>query len=91
MDVDVFRFSAKAGQKIVAEVTAARLGSALDSSLSLYDESGHILASNDDEGSTDAILRTTLPKDGRYLLVLIDANDKGGAAHPYQLLIRDEK
>ena len=91
MDVDVFRFSGKAGQKIVAEVTAARLGSALDSSLSLYDENGHILASNDDAAGTDSVLRITLPKDGKFLLVLIDANDKGGAAHPYQILISEEK
>ena len=91
MDVDVFRFTGKAGQMIVAEVTAARLGSALDSTLTLYDQAGHFLASNDDEGSTDSILRVRLEKDGQYLLTLIDANDKGGAAHPYQFLIREEK
>ena len=91
MDVDVFRFSGKAGQMIVAEVTAARVGSALDSTLTLYDEAGHFLASNDDDSSTDSILRLRLPRDGKYLLTLIDANDKGGAAHPYQFLIRDEK
>ena len=91
MDVDVFRFSGKAGQIIVAEVTAARLGSALDSAVTLYDENGHVLASNDDDSSTDSLLRLRLPRDGQYLLTLIDANDKGGAAHPYQILIREEK
>ena len=92
MDVDVFRFNGKAGQMIVAEVKAARLGSALDSTLMLYDESGRIIASNDDEeSSVDSILRMRLPKDGRYLLTLIDANDKGSVAHPYLLSIREEK
>jgi hypothetical protein len=92
MDVDVFRFSGKSGQMIVAEVKAARLGSALDSTLMLYDENGRILATNDDQPDTiDSLLRFRLPKDGNYLLTLIDANDKGGAAHPYQLSIREEK
>ncbi len=92
MDVDVFRFTAKSGQMIVAEVKAARLGSALDSTLTLYDESGRILAVNDDEEtSVDSILRFRAPKDGRYLLTLIDANDKGGPAHPYLLFLREEK
>src|SRR5205823_2087388 len=36
-DVDVYRFEAKAGDKVVIEAFAARLGSALDSLLQLYD------------------------------------------------------
>jgi hypothetical protein len=77
---------------LVAEVKAARLGSALDSTLTLYDETGRIIASNDDEeNSVDSILRVRLPKDGRYLLTLIDANDKGSIAHPYLLSIREGK
>jgi hypothetical protein len=92
MDVDVFRFNGKAGHMLVAEVKAARLGSALDSTLTLYDETGRIIASNDDEeNSVDPILSVRLPKDGRYLLTLIDANDKGWIAHPYLLSIREEK
>jgi hypothetical protein len=92
MDVDVFRFAAKTGQMIVAEVKAARLGSALDSTLTLCDESGRILASNDDEeSSVDSILKFRAPSDGRYLLTVIVANDRGGPAHPYLLLIREEK
>jgi len=92
MDVDVFRFSGKSGQMIVAEVKAASLGSALDSTLMLYDDAGRILATNDDQADTiDSLLRFRLPKDGNYLLTLIDANDKGGAAHPYQLSIREER
>ncbi|HZK82053.1 MAG TPA: hypothetical protein VFC46_13320, partial [Humisphaera sp.] len=37
-DVDVFKITGKAGQKISAEIFAARLGSALDSLLTLYDD-----------------------------------------------------
>ena len=47
-DVDVFRFRAKAGDEIVADVLARRLGSPMDSLLRLMDENGKILAWNDD-------------------------------------------
>jgi hypothetical protein len=47
-DVDVFSFTARPGQTLVAEVSAARYGSLLDSLLTLYDARGNVLASNDD-------------------------------------------
>ncbi len=87
-DVDVFRFSGKARQKITAEVFAARLGSPLDSVLTLYDQHGHIIATNDDSDSgSDSLLKAELPADGEYLISLIDAHDRGSAAHVYQLLV----
>ena len=42
-DVDVFSFTACSGQTLVAEVAAARHGSALDSLLTLYDARGNVL------------------------------------------------
>jgi hypothetical protein len=89
LDVDVFRVEGKAGQKVTFEVFAARLGSPLDSVLTLYDAAGHVLAVNDDiADSTDSRLDVTLPKDGVYYLVLIDAHDQGGPAHVYRLQAR---
>jgi len=90
-DVDVFRFIGKASQRIVAEVFADRFGSPLDSALTLYDERGHILASNDDSDSgADSLLRAQLPADGTYFLSLIDAHDRGSRAHVYQLVVKLE-
>lgn len=88
-DVDVFRFEGKAGQKIIAKAVAARLGSALDATLTLHDARGHVLAAADDSGpdSADPILRAALPADGVYHLALADANDRGGAS-PYLLSLR---
>jgi hypothetical protein len=89
LDVDVFRFEGKMGQKIVCEVLAARYGSPLDSILTLYDAEGHVLASNDDSGgSADSRLELTLPKDGAYFMSLIDAQDLGGPAFVYRLVLR---
>ena len=91
-DVDVFRFSGKAGQKIAAEVFAARFGSPLDSVLTLYDQRGQIIATNDDSDfGSDFLLRAELPADGEYFLSLIDAHDRGSAAHVYQLAVTLEK
>jgi hypothetical protein len=47
-DWDVFRFEARAGQVVFAEVRARRLGSPLDSVLRLTDAAGKQLAINDD-------------------------------------------
>lgn len=89
LDVDVFRFEGKRGQRVVVEVLAARYGSALDSVLSLYDAGGRLLATNDDsDGSPDSRLDVALPGDGAYFVSLIDAHDQGGAAHVYRLVVR---
>lgn len=88
-DVDLYRFEGKAGQQVTIEVLAARYGSPLDALLTLYDAEGRILASCDDvAGGADSRLEITLPRDGSYLLGVIDANDEGGAAYVYRLSLR---
>lgn len=88
-DVDVFRLEGQAGQRVAFEVLAARHGSALDSILTLYDDKGQELASNDDtDGSADSRLEVTLPRQGSYFLSLMDAHDAGGPVHVYRLVSR---
>jgi hypothetical protein len=89
-DVDVYRFEGKSGQHITAEVFAARHGSPLDSFLTLYTGDGQTIIANDDldDTTTDSRLDATLPRDGSYFLVLVDANDHGGPAHVYRLGLR---
>jgi hypothetical protein len=95
-DCDVFRFEGRAGQEIVAEVMARRLGSPLDSVLRLTASDGRQIAFNDDyedQGSgllthhADSYLMTSLPADGTYYLHLSDAQHKGGADFSYRLRI----
>jgi hypothetical protein len=95
-DVDVFRFEGRAGDDIVAEVIARRLGSPLDSTLKVTDAAGKQLAFNDDhedKGSglnthhADSYLRLTLPADGVYYVHLSDAQRQGGQAYAYRLRI----
>ena len=91
-----FRFDGSAGQEIVAEVVARRLGSPLDSVLRLTDAAGKELAFNDDfEDKTvglithqaDSFIAFKLPAKGTYYLQLADAQHKGGAEYGYRLRI----
>ncbi|MCX6910151.1 MAG: hypothetical protein NTY01_19200 [Verrucomicrobia bacterium] len=93
-DSNVFCFDGKAGDNIVAEVSARRLNSPLDSVLKLTDATGNQIAFNDDStdkgaGLTthhaDSYLTATLPKNGTYLLRLSDTQHKGGPEYAYRL------
>jgi hypothetical protein len=90
-DVDVFRIDLSAGQKLVAEVHAARQGSPLDSILTLFDVRRQIVATNDDHsGARDSRVAFTAPASGSYFLSLNDAHDLGSELHVYRLIVRAE-
>jgi hypothetical protein len=90
-DVDVYQFRGRVGQKVRIEVLAARAGSLLDSTITLYDSRGHVLFSNDDsELGSDSLLVETLPSDGTYYLSLTDANESGSVVHGYELTVKAE-
>lgn len=93
-DVDFFKFRGRAGETIVVEVLARRLGSPLDSILRLTDAAGRQLAVNDDledkasglnTHHADSYLMLTLPAAGDYFVQIADAQGKGGAAQAYRL------
>ena len=93
---DTFVIEAKQGEKIVGEVFARRLGSALDSLLTVTDRSGKPVASNDDfprplAGTvlqhTDSYLCFTAPQTGEYTIRLTDTAKSGSARHGYFLRI----
>jgi hypothetical protein len=88
-DVDVYSFEAAQDQRLLVEVIARRRGSGLDGVLTLYDERGNIMASQDDAAdSPDPRLEVSIPAAGRYFLSMLDAHDCGGPAHPYRLVVR---
>ncbi|MEN6402033.1 MAG: PPC domain-containing protein [Armatimonadia bacterium] len=93
-EVDFFRIEAKAGEEVVAEVQARRLGSPLDSVLQLMDAEGKVLGANDDEEDkasglvthhADSYLRVKVPQDGVYFVCLSDAQHQGGDGYAYRL------
>ena len=95
-DSDLYRFTGHAGQEIVAEVTARRLGSPLDSMLRLTDGAGRQIAFNDDHEDratgllthhADSYLAVQLPANGAYYLAIGDAQQQGGPEYAYRLRI----
>jgi hypothetical protein len=97
-DWDVFAFTAKSNQTVVAEVIARRLDSPLDSVLKLTDASGRLLAFNDDTEDlaaginthqADSYLRVRLPADGTYYVHIGDTARQGGEAYGYRLRLSE--
>ena len=95
-DWDVFEIAGRAGEEIVAEVSARRLDSPLDSILKITDSSGKLLGLNDDHEDlgagtnthhADSYLMVKLPADGRYYVHLGDAARHGGEEYAYRLRI----
>jgi hypothetical protein len=95
-DEDWYRFSGRAGDAIVAEISARRLGSPLDSVLTLLDATGRPLATNDDaedKGTgllthhADSRINFSLPVDGSYFVRVADAQRQGGPEHGYRLRV----
>ena len=95
-DWDVFEVEGKAGETIVAEVHARRLGSPLDSFVKVTGADGKVIALNDDHfdaGSglntdhADSYLMVKLPADGKYFIHLGDTPRRGGKEYAYRLRI----
>jgi hypothetical protein len=84
-DIDHFKFSAKKGQVFDVHCYARRLGSPLDSvmSLALYGQAAFI--SNDDAVGPDSHFRVTLPQDGDYVLSITDHLKQGGPTYAYRV------
>jgi hypothetical protein len=93
-DLDTFRLEAAAGEELVAEVAARRLGSPLDSLLRVLDATGKVLAFNDDNPEketgllthhADSYVRFRFPKAGTYFVQLSDTEQHGGEDFGYRL------
>jgi hypothetical protein len=96
VDVDHFRFTAKAGQTFTFEVLCARLQDKIhdlqkhaDPILTLYDGTGRELAANDDYFFADPLLTYTFTKDGDYVVQVRDSKYDGDPRWVYALLVSD--
>ncbi len=95
-DWDVFEVEGKAGETIVAEVHARRLGSPFDSFVKVTSADGKIIALNDDHydaasglntDHADSYLMVNLPADGKYFVHLSDTRRHAGKEYAYRLRI----
>jgi hypothetical protein len=85
-DVDRYGFEARAGQLVVFDVSAARIGSSLDGVLVVRDAAGNVVARSDDfRGRTDPLLAHRFAAAGAYVLEVGDGLNGGGSGHFYRL------
>lgn len=99
-DLDYFVVKAVAQQNLVFEIRARRLGSPLDSVLTLFDPKGQKIAQNDDienadepplTHQADSRLEFKTPADGDYVLRINDAQRKGGEDYAYRLNVTPDR
>ncbi len=86
-DIDLFRFSAKAGQRIVLDCQAQRIDSRLNPTLTLMDADGRPIKFAENAYHLDDLLVFDVPADGDYLVQLRDVAFTGSADHVYRLAI----
>lgn len=87
-DIDHVSFAARAGQTIVCELSAKRLGSALNGEITLLDARGQVVAVNNDfDGQDDPILAYQVPADGTYSARVQDLALTGSENHFYRLSV----
>ena len=95
-DWDVFQFTGKAGDTVVAEVHARRLDSPMDSVVKLTDAKSQLLAFSDDREDlgagvnthhADSYFMAKLPADGTYYVHIGDTARRGGEEYGYRLRI----
>ena len=86
---DMFRLSAKGGEKRVIEVEARRSGSAIDPLLEILDANGRVIARSEDEPllGLDARVEVAFPRDGDYYVVVRDARFSTQTANFYRLKV----
>jgi hypothetical protein len=84
-DVDHFRFRAAKGDVIDVQAFAFRIGSPLDTVVTVLDPSGALLAANDDDETHDSRVRVTIPSDGEYVVRVADKKKGGGPGFLYRL------
>ena len=89
--VELFKFTAKAGQSVSAEVVAARLGSKLDPQLRLLDATGRELAFADDTPGlgADCRLLHRFTADTTCFIEVRDVSWQGGADYRFRLRVGD--
>ena len=92
-ETDTFPIKLKKGESIIVEIRARRLGSELDSFLSISDDKGKIIASNDDQSNAtkDSYLNYTATADGIFKIQVRDLLNRGGPGFNYLLNITHEE
>jgi hypothetical protein len=86
-DSDNVLFQARQGDSLVFDLAAADIGSKANAALTLFDEKGALLASNNGFDGGDPLLNFQIPATGRYRVRISERTDAGSKDHFYRLSI----
>jgi hypothetical protein len=86
-DVDCFRFTARAGERVVLDLWAERLDSPLHGVLEVYDPAGRRVAVNRGDSRVDPLVDFRASVAGTYQVKLFDQTYLGGGDFVYRLEI----
>lgn len=89
-DVDFYRLTASAGQRVIISCDAERIDSRMDATFELFDSSGRRIAASRDFHRHDPLIDITFPADGEYLLKVFDFTYGGGNEHFYRLTVSNK-
>jgi Bacterial pre-peptidase C-terminal domain len=83
---DVF-FDARAGESLVFDLAAISIDSKANAMLTIFDQNGALLASNNGFDGGDPLLNFRVPASGRYRVRISERTDAGSKDHFYRLSI----
>ncbi len=84
-DADEIEFEARVGDSVIFDLAAQSIGSKARPFLTLFDEKGAWLASNNGFDSDDPLLSFTMPATGHYRVRIGERTDAGSKDHFYRL------
>ncbi|MEW4486536.1 PPC domain-containing protein [Thalassoglobus sp. JC818] len=84
-DEDIFSFRCRQGDMVEFAAYATRLGSPVDTVISIHGKDGSLITSNDDRHGLDSGLVWNCPHDGVYFLKVIDKQRAGGERFVYRV------
>ncbi len=87
-DLDYFKITAKAGDRLVFENSAAMLGSALQPVISIYDSNFAVIAQFTEDGGRNVnAFAHKFERGGDYYLRISDYEDSGSPRHFYRIKV----
>lgn len=84
-DVDYFRFSAAAGQRIILDCLSRRIDSRMDAVIAVFDAQGRQLGDSRDARDGDPLIDFTTPAAGEYIVKVYDTAYQGGPDYYYRI------
>ena len=86
-DVDWYRFTGVAGQRVLLDGYSKRIDSRMDLAITLFTEAGTIIGESKAAEADDALVDVTLPANGLYFVKVHDAFFAQGPGYMYRITI----